>query len=527
MIGGMSTPHVVAIDLGTSGPKVVVVTPDGHAVGTALARVDPIRLPDGGIEQDPEQVWRAVIDATTRALAAAEIAPDHVVAVICTGQYSSIVPVDRDGRPTANMILWQDHRGSPRRLRDLPGVPKMIDSPVKLAKWLRVHGLPPVADGLSLNHMRFLRYGRPDVYERTAHLLEPVDFLTMRLTGRATANQATAFMSLMVDNRTLDARDYSAELVAMSRIDHRKLPELVPMDAVVGTLLPAVAAELGLLPATKVLTGLNDTQAGGIGCGAFTGDHAGLSLGSTGVMITHVDRKHTDARHAILSMPSPVPDTYFVMAENGMAGATLDWLLANVVYPDDPFHDVIVDHDERFRRLEAAAAGSPPGSHRLLFLPWIGGAMAPSASGAMRGGFLNITPTTTRSDMARAVLEGVALNLRWLRDPVQRFAGRTFDHYRLYGGGARSALWCQIMADVMGRPVHQLHDSAHTVGVGAALLAFERLGMIGFDDIATAVRTRRVFEPDPSTADTYDLLAEQLVKAFGRTRPIFRALDRR
>jgi xylulokinase len=522
----MSTPHVVAIDLGTSGPKVVVVTPDGRAVGTARAHLDTIRLPDGGVEQDPDRVWSAVVDATTRALAASAVGREQVAAVICAGQYSSIVPVDRDGRPTANMIVWQDHRGSPGRLKQLPGAPRLIDSPVKLAKWFRAHGLPPVADGLSLNHMRFLRYGRPDVYERTAHLLEPVDFLAMRLTGRATANQATAFMSLMVDNRTLDASDYSPELVEMSRIDPGKLPELVPMDAVVGTLLPDIADELGLSPTTQVVTGLNDTQAGGIGCGAFTGDHAGVSVGSTCVMITHVGTKHTDARHAILSMPSPVPDTYFVMAENGMAGAALDRFLANVVYPDDPFHDAIVDTGERFRRLEAAAAGAPPGSHRLLFLPWIGGSMAPSASGSMRGGFLNITPTTTRSDMARAVLEGVALNLRWLRDPVEKFAKRTFDHYRFYGGGAQSELWCQIMADVMGRPVHQLDDGDYTVGIGAGLLAFERLGVIGFDDIAAAVRTRRVFEPDPSTADTYDLLAEQLVRAFGRTRPIFRSLNR-
>jgi xylulokinase len=466
-------------------------------------------------------------------LTASGIDAAHVVAVICASQYSSIVPVDSAGRPTANMILWQDRRGSARRLRQLPSGPRRLDSPLDLFRWLRLHGLPPIADGISLNHMRFLKYARPDVYARTAHLLEPMDFVTMRLTGRATANQATAFMSLMVDNRSLAATDYSPELVAASHIDRHKLPELVPMDAVVGPLLPDVAETLGLSPGTQVITGLNDTQAGGIGSGAFTGDHAGVSVGSTCVMIAHVATKRTDPLHAILSMPSPVPGTYFVMAENGMAGAALERFLTNVVYPNDSFgysndspFGTATTPDDRFDRLEVAAAEAPPGSHHLLFLPWVGGSMAPSANGAMRGGFLNITPTTTRSDMARAVLEGVALNLRWLRDPVQRFAKRTFTHYAYFGGGAQSALWCQIMADVLGKPVHQLDQGDYTVAIGAGMLAFQRLGLIGFGEISANVRARRVFDPDPSTADVYDVMAEQLQRAFRRTKPIFRTLNR-
>ena len=523
----MTDRYIVAIDLGTSGPKVAVVSPGGDPVGTARAHVDTIHLPDGGIEQDPDQVWRSVVEATRAALAASAVERGEVAAVICTSQYSSIVPVDHRGRPTANMILWQDHRGATPKLKHLPGVSRRLDNPVSLGQWLRLHGLPPIAGGISMTHMRYLKFGRPEVYERTAHLLEPMDFLTMRLTGRATANQATAFMSLMVDNRTLDADDYSDTLVKQSLIDREKLPELVPMDEVVGNLLPEVADELGLSPDTRVVTGLNDTQAGGIGCGAFTGSHAGVSVGSTCVMITHVDRKHTDVRHAILSMPSPVPGRYFVMAENGMAGAALDRFLTNVVYPTDPFHDTSPQPPgDRFDRLDSAAAAAPAGSNNLLVLPWIGGSIAPAANDLVRGGFLNMTATTTRSDMARAVLEGVALNLRWLRGPVEKFAKRSFDRFTFFGGGAQSDLWCQIMADVMGTPVHQLEHGNHTVSIGAALLAFERLGVIGFDEIAAAVRTRRVFEPDPEHSDTYDLLAAQLTRAFARNKSIFRALNR-
>ena len=515
--------HVLAIDLGTSGPKAAVVDATGRTPGTARESVDTLAQPGGIAEQDPLQIWEAVKSAAVQALAASGVDRDDIVAVICSSQYSSIVPVDRDGQPTSNLVLWQDQRGSKKDLQHVAGFPRRADNPVDLLRWLRVHGLPPIAEGLSMLHMRHLKYSRPDVYARTAWLLEPMDFLIMQLTGRATANQASAFMYLMTDNRRLDITDYEPHLVAASLIDREKLPPLVPMDAIVGTLLPHVAEELGLSAKTQVVTGLNDTQAGGIGAGAFAGTHAAVSVGSTSVMITHVDFKHTDVFNGILSMPSPVPDTYFVMAENGMAGAALERFLTNIVYGSDHFSDAAV-HD-RYEALQRVAGAVPAGSDGLMFMPWLSGSMSPSANGQMRGGFLNISTSTTRGDMARAVLEGVSQNLRWVRGPVEKFAKHTFSHYSIYGGGARSDLWCQIMADVLGAPVHQLDNCDYTVSVGSGLLAFERLGDLGFDDISGLVRTRQVFDPDPRNTATYDALHEQFVKAFKATKPIYRALN--
>jgi xylulokinase len=517
-----SVPVVLAVDLGTSGPKAAVITVDGRAIGTARRHVDTVRLDDGGVEQDAESVWAAVVAAARSALAESGVGPGDVEAVICASQYSSIVPVDANGVPVGPMILWQDQRGAPHSLRRLPRAPSRIDTPVDLARWLRLHGLPPIDGGISLNHMRYLRYGRPEVYAHAAYLLEPMDYLTMRLTGRATANQSTAFMQLLVDNRTLDARDYSPTLLARSRIDPTKLPELVPMDTVIGPLLPGVADALGLRSHTRVVTGLNDTQAGAIGSGAFTGSHGGLSVGSTGVLITHVDRKHTDVRRAVLSMPSPVPGKYFVMAENGMAGAVLESFIDLVVRPVDELGDA--EPEDAFERLERAAGRAPAGSNGLLFLPWIGGSMAPAVDARMRGGFLGISRSTTRNDMARAVLEGVALNLQWLREAVERFTARELTYYRCYGGGARSALWCQIMADALGRPLHRLDEGEYTVAIGAGLLAFERLGRVSFDEIAGLVRTAAVFEPDADDVELYRRLGAQLRTSFKQTRPIFTAL---
>jgi xylulokinase len=521
----VATPCVLAIDLGTSGPKVAVVSLQGVLLATARRPVETLHLPGGAVEQDPEAIWSATGSACKAALAASPVQASQVQAVICTSQYSSIVPVDANGRPTANMVMWLDKRGATPRLRGLPGFPRFADSPTQLLNWLRLHGLPPVSGGISLTHLRHFRFARPEVYERTAKFLEPMDFITLRLTGRATANQCTAFMYLATDNRRLDATDFHPGLLRQSLIDREKLPELVPLDAIVGTLLPSVADEFGLSPQTRVVTGLNDTQAGGMGTAAFTGKHAAISIGSTSVMIAHVPMKRTDVRHAILSLPSPVPGRYFVMAENGTGGNTLEHFLERLVYTGDAFGQLSAT--DRFELLQRAVCEAPAGSGGVLFLPWLGGSMAPAADDRMRGGFLNISLATRRCELARAVLEGVAMNLRWLRGPVERFVKQRFSHFVFYGGGAASDAWAQILADVLDAPVDQARDPQYVTCRGAALLAFQRLGLLGFDDFASRVPIARRYDPNPAHRALYGHLSKQFVRAFRCTRPVLHALNRR
>jgi len=519
-----ANPHVLAVDLGTSGPKAAVVALDGSIVSTARAHVETHYLPNHGVEQDPEAVWTACKEACRGALSNSTVRPADIAAVISSSQYSSVVPVDADGNPTMNMILWLDQRGAHRRLKKFDAFPRRADGPLRMLSWLRRHGLPPVGGGSeSLSHIRWVKYARPEVYKQTHAFLEPMDFLTMRFSGRCTANQCTAFMYLLTDNRSLGVTDYDPVLMGHSLIDREKLPELVALDTVLGPIRPEITQELGLSPSTQIITGLNDTQSGGMGTYAFGGDHAAISVGSTSVMITHVDFKRTNARHAILSMPSPVPGTYFVMAENGVGGGALEYFLEHLIYAADEFGDL--SHDNRFEALGRIVEAVEPGSGGVLFLPWMGGSIAPAADARMRGGFLNLSMKTRRGHLARAVLEGVAMNLAWLRNPVERFAKRRFSHFLYYGGGAESDAWSQIMADVLDAPVHQLAQPKYTTCLGAALLAFERLGLLDFGEFASRVQVRRVYDPREEHRARYGELTEQFIAAFKKNRPIFRALN--
>ena len=500
--------QILAIDLGTSGAK---------------APVETILLPDGGAEQDPELVWAAVLDACRQALAGLG-STSKIIGVGCCSQYSSVVPVDQQGNATMNMVLWLDKRGAPHALGQYPGGAKIKDGALRQLHWVRVHGIPPLSSGMdSLAHMRFIKLARPEVYQRTACFLEPMDFINLRLTGRAVANPCSAFLMLLVDNRKLDHPRYDPRLVAYSGIDADKLPELMPVDQEVGTVSAEVADLLGLPPGITVQAGINDTQAGAAGSFSFSGSHAGISIGTTSVMVTHVDFKRTDIRNSIVSMPSPMPGTNLVMGENGIGGRAVEHFLEKLVFATDSFGDHSLEH--KFAALHEAVANVGPGSGGVLFLPWLGGSMAPAEDGRVRGGFLNMSLETTREHLGRAVLEGVALNFRWVQGAVERFAKRRFSHLVFYSGGAVSDLWAQIIADVTGLPVHQVAEPRSTPCLGVGLLGFQRHGLIGYDDMEGLVRIRAKREPDPRNRAVYDRLHEQFVAAFKANRKIFHALN--
>jgi xylulokinase len=368
-----------------------------------------------------------------------------------------------------------------------------------------------------------VKHDRPDAYARTHKFLEPVDFLAQRLTGRFAANACSAFLMLLTDNRRLDAVDYDPGLVAFSGIDRDKLPDLVPVDACLGTLRPAVARELGLAAATPVFSGMNDTQAVTIGAGAFRPGHGGLNVGTTMQVLASAERKDTDFASQIVSMPSPIPGRYLALAEIGLGGKAIEHFARGVFHA----RDALGDHSapDPFARIDEAVGGEPAGSGKLLFLPWLAGALAPNENTRMRGAFLNVSLETTRTRMLRAVLEGLAYHLRWMVGPAERFSGATFRELRFAGGGAQSDAWAQILADVTDRPVLQLAEARQANTRGAAFLAFHRLGLVDLGDIDRFSPIRRVYEPRPENRGIYDELFTQFVASYDQIRPLCEALN--
>lgn len=500
---------VLAIDLGSSGVKVAVVERDGAVLGAASAALPTIFTADGGAEQDAEGWWREIGACARRAL---DGRGAEVEAVAVTTQYMSIVAIDDRGHPLMNTIMWMDRRGT-RQLRD---------AEVDIELWLERHGLVPMGP-CDQAHIAFIRSERPDVYERAAAFVEPVDYLTSRLTGRITSTQNTAFPLMTVDNRAHGATAHDGELVERLRLDPVKLAPLVPFDEIIGTVTADAADHLGIRTSAVVVSGTIDSITSAVGCGVLDSSACGVIIGTTTVIVTHIDRKDADLEHGLISVPSPLPGKYFVMAENGLGGKALEFFVHNVVYGDDALALGPMP-DDAFERAEAAAATAAPGAGGALYLPWLVGSMAPIGDRDVRGGFMNLGLTTTRADLARAVYEGVAFNAAWLLPHVESLAGADWATVRFGGGGAASSLWAQILADALGKGVDQLAGSRTTNARGAAFLALERLGHITLDDIPSLLDVTASFAPEH---DRYAPLIEHFVDAHATTRPFYARLNGR
>ncbi len=510
--------YALSIDLGTSGPKVALVSLTGEIATSAAGSVQTHLIPPDGAEQDPEEIWSAIRSAVRQVIEEAKRPAEQIVGVSVASQFSSVVPVGPDGQPTMNLILWMDGRGAPYAQEIYQ------KHPDALLKWLDVHGVIPLPSGNdSLSHMMWVQRERPAVYERTHRFLEPADFVTARLSGACVANACTAFMMLLTDNRDLGSLRYDDDLIAMSGVDRDKLPELVPVLSSLGPVRDEVAEDLGLAPGTPVFSGVTDTQAVAVGTGTFETSRGGINIGTTSQVLAHVGSKATDVQNEIVSTPSPIPDRYLALAENGLGAKALEHFLRNVVFATD----ALADHssEDVFGRIEEIVREAPPGSGNLLFLPWLTGSQSPSANPKVRGGFLNLSLGTTRACMVRAILEGTAFSLRWLLPAVERFASQEFDELRFAGGAALSDEWSQILADIMNRPVLQLEDGRHVINRATAFLAFERLGLAGWDDFDKVCGVKRSYEPRAQTREVYDHLHEQFIAAFEQNRPVFEALN--
>ena len=508
----MARPSILAVDLGTTNLKLGLVDLEGRLLASAEQSIETLQLPDGIFEQDPEALWRKLTRSARDVVEAAGPEAADIRAVQCSSQFFSLIPVDAHGTPTARMQLWMSRRGAPHAQRLLQ------EAPDALLQFLEIHGAPPFGSD-SLSHALYLREERPEVWARTRALLEPADFLTLKFSGEITTNLCSAFPLMLTDNRDLDHPQWSPELLAASGIPLDHLAPLLPVDAPVGSIQDDVAREIGLPTGIPVFGGINDTQAVTLGAGAFRPGHGGLNIGTTIQVLGNAPSKMTDIESQTVSMPSPFPGEYMAMGECGLGGRLLEHFLHELVHPCDQ----LADHasENPFARIDPSVSAEPAGSGKLLYLPWLSGAMAPVESANARGGFLNMTLGTTRTRMLRSVLEGIGFQLRWMQPFVEKFSQHPFESITFSGGGARSAAWAGILADILDRPIHRIESARYANTRGAAFLGFTRLGLLDSGDVEAFRPIAEIHDPDPNNRTIYDGLFAAWKMAFEVNAPVF------
>jgi xylulokinase len=518
---------ILAIDLGTSGPKVALFTSQGELLGSEFEETELLLLPDGGAEQAPDDWWDAIDKAVKRLLARGLAPNEDIVAISSTGQWSGTVALDKDGNALGNAIIWMDSRGGPQ-INQLVGGPINIQgyTPSNLLKWIRLTGGAPSISGKDpIAHILYLKQNDPERYQQTYKFLEPIDYIGLRLTGRFAASFDSITVHWLTDNRDINHVKYDETLVLLSGIDRAKLPDLQPANSTLGVLLPHTARAWGLREDVQVVIGSPDVHSATIGSGAVRDFENHLYIGTSSWITCHVPLKKTDLFHSIAALPSAIPGRYLLTDAQECAGVCLQFLRDNIL-----FHQDELSSGEKpanaYKLFDQIAARMPAGSDKLIFLPWLYGERAPVDDRFVRGGFFNQSLQTTREHMVRAVFEGVAYNSRWLLKYVEQFTGKRSEAVNMVGGGAKSDIWCQIHADVLDRPIRQMKDPIEVNVRGAALLACAALGFIRYEDIGSRVPVANTFQPQPENRKLYDELFAEFVAIYESNRKIFARLNR-
>lgn len=517
---------ILAIDLGTGGPKVALVSTDGHLAGFEFEPVEYLLLPDGGVEQKPDAWWKAIKKAAKRLIEQNRALVDHIIAVSATAQWSGTVAVDSNGSALMNAIIWMDSRG-------VEYVKKMTRgwinfegySVMKILSWLRLTGGLPCHSGKDpIAHILYIKKNLPQIYAETYKFLEPKDYINLCLTGKFAASYDSITLHWVTDTRDISNIFYDDRLLKMAEISRAKLPDLKRAIDVLGPLKKDVARELGLNSDIQVIMGTPDLQSAAIGSGAVRDYEGHLYIGTSSWLTCHVPIKKTDIVHKMATLPSAIPQRYFVANEQETAGACLKYLVNNFLHSPQkekspPGTDI--DYD----LINSLAESVPAGSNNIIFTPWLNGERTPVEDHTIRGGFHNLSLHTTQDHLIRAVFEGVAYNSRWLLKYVEKFINREFEALNFIGGGAMSDVWCQIHADVLNRTIRQVKDPIQANVKGAAYLASMALGYMKIEDIAQQVEIKRVYKPNPDNLAIYDKLFREFVNIYKKNRSIYARLN--
>lgn len=485
---------LVGLDIGTSGTRGVAVDSNGRVLASATETY-PLAFPrPGWAEQNPEDWWQAT-QKVLRQLRS--LAPGPILAIGLTGQMHGAVFLDQDDRVLRPAILWNDQRTAEQcveietrvgsdRLRAITGNPALTGFQAPKILWLREH--------------------EPDVYRQVRRILLPKDFIRLRLTGVAASDCSDAAGTLLLD---LARRDWSEELLTLLDLDRSLFPSVLEGPEPTGSLDPAIAEELGLSPSTIVAAGAGDNAAAAVAVGVIAEGRMSVSIGTSGVLFVHSDQLRYDATGRVHAFCHCVPGAYHLMAVTLSAGGSLRW-----------WRDLLGTRS--YDELASAAASVSPGAEGLLFLPYLTGERTPHADPNARGAFVGLTARHTLAHLTRALMEGVVFSLREGYECLQDVGISPIHDVRLTGGGARHPLWRQLVADILGIPIH-LPVADEGAAYGAALLAGVAAGIFSSVDEATQVINfqSEVIEPDLDRHALYSELFREYRSLYPQLREHF------
>ena len=480
--------NYLGVDLGTSSVKLVLMAADGQILRT-VSKEYPLSMPHTGwSEQNPEDWWNQTKAGIVEIMHGMD--PASLAGISFGGQMHGLVILDQEDRVLRPAILWNDGRTGKETeyLNNVIGQDKLAQYTANIA-----------FAGFTAPKILWVRSHEPEIFDRIAKIMLPKDYIAYRMSGVHCCDYSDASGMLLLD---VANKRWSPEMLEICGIRREQLPQLFESYEPVGTLLPSVAAELGLPATVKIMAGAGDNAAAAVGTGTVSNGSCNISLGTSGTVFIANDVFRMPENHALHAF-AHATGKYHLMGCILSAASCNKWWMEEILKTADYAAE--------------QKAFVPNGENELLFAPYLMGERTPHNDPNARGAFVGLSMNTTRAQMTQAVLEGVTFAVR---DSVEiaRSLGVDIQKTKICGGGAKSPIWKQMVADIMRMPVESI-ATEEGPGLGAAMLAAVGCGeYASVEEIAAKmVHVTSVVEPNLAAADKYD-------EAYARFRRLYPAL---
>jgi xylulokinase len=493
---------LLGIDVSTTGAKALLIDHDGRVVSSATTPLNLSTPHPLWSEQDPREWWTATVNSITQALASANASGDDVAAIGLTGQMHGLVLLEDKGEVLRPAILWNDQRCGAEC--------DEIRTRISRAKLVQVTGNDALT-GFTAPKILWVETHEPEIYRRTRHVLLPKDYIRYKLTGTLAMDKADGSGTMLFD---LGKRTWSSEILDALNISPDWLPQTFEGHEITGEVTREASGLTGLSPGTPVVAGGGDQSAQAVGTGVVRPGTIAVTLGTSGVVFAATESALIEPEGRLHAFCHAVAGRWHLMGVMLSAAGSLQW-----------YRDKLAC-DRSFSELVDEAAQVPAGSEGLIFLPYLSGERTPHPDPFARGAWIGLTTRHGKAHLTRSILEGVAFGIKDMFCLMRDAGLGSIDEIRVSGGGAKSSLWRQILADTLGADLVTV-NTTEGAAFGAALLAGVGAGVWSDVDAACAetVAISDRVTPNETNIRIYDSLYEEYKRLYPTLKPTFHALS--
>lgn len=495
----------LSYDIGTSSVKAILIDLEGNILANTIEDY-PLQMPrPGWVEQHPEDYWKAIVLATKSMMATSKVDVSKVEAMVFTTQAMGIIPVTKEGEILRSNITWVDGRAE---LEALKTMKKFLGKKVFKA----IVGIELTGKDV-IPKLVWLKNNEPEVFKKTHKFLDVNGFLKYKATGKMVAEWSGACSYAF----NVKSKDWERIFFKIAGVGTDKLPDLVKSTDKVGTLTAQAAEELGLTQSVAVFGGCDDTQSAALGTGAIQESSAHIYLG-TSAWVGVTTAKNFGFKNGAVCLQSAMPDKNMVVGITESAGVNIDWLIKQFYQSEKKE----LSEPEIFKLLEKETALVPPGSDHLIFTPWFLGERCPIGTTTTRSTVFNLGHEHTRGHVIQAHFEGIAYNLRWTIDNMQKDFKFQIKELSITGGGSQNSRWMQTIANITQKKIITTGHPKLAGAIGASIIAMVGSGkMKSFDHIHKIIQQREVYTPKSETFEVYDKLYQDYKNVYSSLKKAY------